>query len=91
MLPASSHARLCNVAGERSQRQGIWNRVKDLLKTGSCSAASPQLCPPSAEIMTLEIRPAPEKAIPEISYSPGSFNAIPGEGRVMKDFTSCRK
>ena len=79
------------IAGEPSQRQGIWNRVKALLKTGSCSAASPQLWPPSAETITFEIRPVPEKAIPEISYSPGSFNVIPGEGCVMNDFTSCRK
>ena len=34
-LPASSHARLCSVAGPPSQRHGMRKRVKALLSTGS--------------------------------------------------------
>ena len=36
--PASSHARLCNMAGPPFQRQGTRNRVNALLSSGSCSA-----------------------------------------------------
>ena len=59
-LPASSQARLCSTTGWPSQRQGMRKRVKALLSTGSCNAASAQLRPPSADTMTLAIRPVPE-------------------------------
>jgi hypothetical protein len=51
---------LCRVAGPPSQRQGMRKRVKALLSTGADKPASAQLLPPSAETMTLVIRPAPE-------------------------------
>ena len=59
-LPASSQARLCKTAGWPSQRQGERKRVKALLRTGASSVAGAQLLPPSAETMTLSIRPLPE-------------------------------
>ena len=48
------------------QCQAMRKRVKAFANTGSCSAASAQLCPPSAETITLAIRPVPEYATPEI-------------------------
>jgi hypothetical protein len=59
-LPPSSQARLCRTAGPPFHRHGMRNRVNAMLRTGSCSAASPQLCPRSADTMTFVILPLPE-------------------------------
>jgi hypothetical protein len=49
-----------DVVGPPFHRHGMRNRVNATLSTGSCSAASPQLCPPSADTMTFVILPLPE-------------------------------
>src|SRR5436853_400618 len=66
-LPASSVARLMITAGEPSQFHGIRKRVSALLSTGVCSAATPQLLPPSADTSTLLMRPLPDQDRPETS------------------------
>src|SRR5271155_71840 len=67
MLPASSVARLASTAGDPSQFHGMRKRVSALLSTGVCSAASPQLLPPSADTSTLLMRPLPDHDRPETS------------------------
>src|SRR4051812_15212760 len=66
-LPRASHARLCSTAGPPFHCHGMRKRVNDLLITGSCSAASAQVLPASADTITLVMRPLPEYAMPEIS------------------------
>ena len=48
------------MTGWPSQRHGMRKRVNAFGSTGSCSAACAQLLPPSAETITLEMRPLPE-------------------------------
>src|SRR6266850_2306207 len=56
--PFSSVARLCSKARSPFHCHGSRKRVTLFEKTGSCSAASRQLAPPSAETSTLETFPA---------------------------------
>src|SRR6267143_377111 len=88
--PFSSVARLCSKARSPFHCQGSRKRVTLFEKTGSCSAASRQLAPPSAETSTLAIFPAPDQARPEISYQPGPCMLMPTLGWVITDFTPIR-
>src|SRR3977135_4371975 len=85
--PFSSVARLCSKARSPFHCHGSRKRVTLCEKTGSCSAASRQLAPPSAETSTLETFPAPDQARPEISYQPGPCRLMPTLGWVITDFT----
>src|SRR5688572_19985220 len=91
ILPLLSVARLCSIAGEPVQSHGRRKRVKLLDRIGPCSAASCQLMPPSAEISTLAMRPAPDHAMPLISYQPRRSSLCPNDGKVMIDFTPSSK
>src|SRR5438045_5632483 len=79
------------MAGPPFQRQAIRKRVSAFASTGCCNAAGAQLLPPSAESSTLAIRPEPDQASPETSYSPGPCIVKPGEGWVITDLASIGK
>src|SRR5262249_56555968 len=66
-------------------------RVSARGNTGADSAASAQVCPPSADTSTFVMVPRPDQAIPETSYRPGPCRVRPGDGRVMSDLTSIGK
>src|SRR6185295_18862646 len=90
-LPFSSIARLWSRAGWPFHSQGIRKRVTLLENTGSCSIASRQPAPPSTDTSTLLILPAPDHAIPEISYHPAPCIFMPKDGWVITDFTPMTK
>src|ERR1700694_4904088 len=85
--PFSSVARLGSKARSPFHCHGSRKRVTLFEKIGSCSAASRQLVPPSAETSTLLILPAPDHARPEISYQPSPCMLMPTLGWVITDFT----
>ena len=66
-LPASSHARLCSTAGPPSHFHGSRKRVNAFGSTGSCSATSAHVFPPSAVTITFAMRPLAEYATPDTS------------------------
>src|SRR6266851_3343557 len=86
--PVSSAARLINIEGLPSQCHGRRKRVRAFGNTGPFSIARAQVLPPSAETSTFEIRPAPDQASPETSYSPGPFIVIPKDGLMIADFAA---
>src|SRR5215813_9833989 len=90
-LPVSSVARLWSKARSPFHSQGSRKRVTLLATTGSCSVASRQLAPPSVDTSTLRTLPAPDHAMPEISYQPAPCILVPIAGRVITDFTPITK
>src|SRR5688572_29856535 len=87
-MPVSSVARLDSTAGPPFHCHGARKRTGALGRIGPDSAAGAQLLPPSAETSTCLMLPLPDQASPEISKKPGPVNVSPGDGRVIRDFTS---